>query len=150
MIVEHVNTMLFWVTTDTVQKMKFSIKDFSSKYDQFSRKLEIWSHILEKSLMENIIFCVVRMIADIFYPIFTLKITVLVCFIQKKLNCSGLLYPLLHQDIALDPLDSADPQLQLFLALPKTDVPIYFLYYPLMAIVIASLFFKSKREHLSN
>ena len=28
------------------------------------------------------------MVADIFYPIFNLKITVLVCFIQKKLGTS--------------------------------------------------------------
>ena len=37
----------------TAQKMKFSIKNFRSKYDQ------IWSHLLEKSLMENLIFCAV-------------------------------------------------------------------------------------------
>ena len=36
----------------TVQKMKFSIKDFFSKCDQIRRKLK-------KSLMENFIFCVV-------------------------------------------------------------------------------------------
>ena len=42
---------------DTVQKMKFSIKDFSSKRDQIRRKLRIWSHLLEKSLMEKFIFC---------------------------------------------------------------------------------------------
>ena len=40
----------------TAQKMKFSIKDFSSKCDQIRRKLWIWSHLLEKSLMENFIF----------------------------------------------------------------------------------------------
>ena len=43
----------------TAQKMKFSIKDFSSKCDQIRRKLRIWSHLLEKSLMENFIFCAV-------------------------------------------------------------------------------------------
>ena len=41
-----------------VQKMKFSIKDFYSKYDRIRRKLRIWSHLLQKSLMENI-FCAV-------------------------------------------------------------------------------------------
>ena len=41
----------------TAQKMKFSIKDFFSKYDQIHRKLQMWSHLLEKSLMENFIFC---------------------------------------------------------------------------------------------
>ena len=44
----------------SAQKMKFSIKDFSSKYDQIRRRLRIWSHSLEKSLMENFIFCAVN------------------------------------------------------------------------------------------
>ena len=39
--------------------MKFSIKDFVSKYDQICRKLQIWSHSLKKFLMENFIFCAV-------------------------------------------------------------------------------------------
>ena len=43
----------------TTQKMKFSIKDFFSKCDQIRRKLRIWSHLLKKSLMENLIFCAV-------------------------------------------------------------------------------------------
>ena len=40
----------------TAQKMKFSIKDFFSKYDQIQRKLQIWSHILKKSYL-SIIQC---------------------------------------------------------------------------------------------
>ena len=44
----------------TTQKMKFSIKDFFSKCDQIRRKLQIWSHLLNKSLMENFNFCVVK------------------------------------------------------------------------------------------
>ena len=39
--------------TFTAQKMKFSIKDFFSKCDQIRRKLQIWSHLLNKFLMEN-------------------------------------------------------------------------------------------------
>ena len=39
--------------------MKFSIKDFFSKCDQVLRNLRIWSHLLKKSLMENLIFCTV-------------------------------------------------------------------------------------------
>ena len=39
--------------------MKSSIKDFFSKCDQIRRKLQIWSHLLKKSLMGNFIFCVV-------------------------------------------------------------------------------------------
>ena len=42
----------------TAQKMKFSIKDFFSRYDQIRRKLQIWSHLLKQSLMENFFFCV--------------------------------------------------------------------------------------------
>ena len=40
----------------TAQKIRFSIKNFFSKYDQFRWKLRIWSHLLKKSLMENFIF----------------------------------------------------------------------------------------------
>ena len=36
-------------------KMKFSIKDFFSKCDQIGSFLLIWSHLLKKSLIENII-----------------------------------------------------------------------------------------------
>ena len=41
------------------QKMKFSIKDFFSKRDQICSFLRIWPHLLEKSLTENFIVCVV-------------------------------------------------------------------------------------------
>ena len=37
------------------QKMKFSIKDFSCKCDQIHSFMRIWSHLLEKSLIENIV-----------------------------------------------------------------------------------------------
>ena len=40
--------------------MKFSIKDFFSKCDQIRNLLQIWSQLLKKSLMENIIFCAVQ------------------------------------------------------------------------------------------
>ena len=36
--------------------MNFPIKDFFSKCDQIGRKLQIWSHLLKKSLMENVFF----------------------------------------------------------------------------------------------
>ena len=39
--------------------MKFSIKDFFSKYEQLRRKWRIWSHLVKKPLMENFIFCAV-------------------------------------------------------------------------------------------
>ena len=37
--------------------MKFSSKDIFSKCDQIGSFLRIWSHLLNKSLMENFIFC---------------------------------------------------------------------------------------------
>ena len=40
--------------------MKFFIKDFFSKCDQIRGFLQIWSYLLKKSLMENLIFCVVE------------------------------------------------------------------------------------------
>ena len=36
--------------------MKFSIKEVISKCDQVRRKLRIWSHLLKKPLIENLIF----------------------------------------------------------------------------------------------
>ena len=48
------------VLNSTAQKMKFSIKDFFSKYDQIRSKLRIWSYLLKKSLMKNSIFCAVQ------------------------------------------------------------------------------------------
>ena len=38
----------------------FSINDFFSKCDQIHGFLWIWSHLPEKSLMENVIFCAVK------------------------------------------------------------------------------------------
>ena len=43
------------------KKWSFSIKDFSSKCDQIRSFLQIWSHLLEKSLMENFVFCAVTL-----------------------------------------------------------------------------------------
>ena len=39
--------------------MMFSSKDFSSKCDQIRSFLQIWSHLLKKYLMRNLIFCAV-------------------------------------------------------------------------------------------
>ena len=44
---------------NTAQEMKFSIKDLLCKFDQIRRALWHWSHLLQKSLMENFIFCAV-------------------------------------------------------------------------------------------
>ena len=40
----------------SITQMEFLIEDFSSKCDQIRSFLQIWSHLLEKSLMENFIF----------------------------------------------------------------------------------------------
>ena len=52
-------------------KMKFYFKDFFSKCDQIRRFLRLWSHFLKKSLMENFIFCAVRITpnTDTFYAV---------------------------------------------------------------------------------
>ena len=60
----EIRSRRLWITFSvTTQKMKFSIKDFSSKCDQIRRKLRIWSFLLEKPLMENFIFCAVCVLA---------------------------------------------------------------------------------------
>ena len=43
----------------TAQKMKFSIKNFVSKFNQIRSFRRIWSHLLKKSLMKNFIYCAV-------------------------------------------------------------------------------------------
>ena len=45
----------------TAQKMRFSVKDFFSKCDQIRSFLRIWSDLLKKSLIENLIFCAVQL-----------------------------------------------------------------------------------------
>ena len=61
-------------------KMKFSIKDFSSKCDKILRKLRIWWHLLKQYLMENFIFCAATLletcvIISTTYPVVTLECT---------------------------------------------------------------------------
>ena len=57
MIIIHSSTI--FPKRHTVDKMKFSITVFFSKCDQICSFLRIWSHLLEKSLMEKFIFCAV-------------------------------------------------------------------------------------------
>ena len=40
--------------SNTAQKVKFLLKNFCSKCDQIHSFLRIWSHLLEKSLMETL------------------------------------------------------------------------------------------------
>ena len=42
--------------------MNFSIKNFFSKSEHIRIKMRIYSHLLNKSLTENFIFCVVNII----------------------------------------------------------------------------------------
>ena len=52
----YLKILLLKPNSITGQKMKFSIKNFFSKYDQTWRKLRIWSQLLKKSFRENFIF----------------------------------------------------------------------------------------------
>ena len=54
---DYCSSCTFVSTLNTAQKMKFSMKDFFSKCDQIRIFLWIWSNLLEKSLIENFIFC---------------------------------------------------------------------------------------------
>ena len=47
--------------------MKFSIKNFFSKCDQIRNFLQIWSHLLKKSLMENFMFCALLAVKPLFF-----------------------------------------------------------------------------------
>ena len=75
------------------------------------------------------------MIANIFHPIFTLTITILASFVRKKAKLFRGFAPMLsprHRPGPPGYNPPPDPQLQSFLALPRTETPIFFLYYPLI------------------
>ena len=63
-------------------------------------------------------------------------------FYMEK-NCLGASHPCLHQGITLDRGGlqlPPEPQLQSFLVLPKTNAPIFFLYYPLILFIIFKVY----------
>ena len=76
------------------QKIKFSIKDFFSKWDQIHRKLQIWSHLLKKSLIENFIFCAVWDYIGLSYfsKLFALKLELQVPFLDYALKLDVFCY----------------------------------------------------------
>ena len=63
--------------------MKLSITDFFSKYDQTRNFLQIWSHLLKKSVMENFAFCAVSHYLDDLD--FTEKTTVLLDVFDREI-----------------------------------------------------------------
>ena len=58
-LVKFICFTLSLTSCNTVQKINFPIKDFFSKCDQIRFFLRIWSHLLNKTLIENFIFCTV-------------------------------------------------------------------------------------------
>ena len=79
------------------------------------------------------------MIADIFYPVFTLTITVLAYF-----NVWGFRTYIFTKAVPLGPGGlqlTPEPQLLSFLAWPKIDGPIFFLYYPLTLLRLISFIY---------
>ena len=56
--VQSVMAVVWYQKSDicTAQKMKFFVKDFFGKCNQIRRKLQVWSYLLKKSLIENFIF----------------------------------------------------------------------------------------------
>ena len=55
-LAETLMSLSFLQCLFTAQKIKFFIKDFFSKCDQIRSFLQIWTHLLKKSLMENFSF----------------------------------------------------------------------------------------------
>ena len=58
---------LYLLDRSTAQKMTFSIKDFLTKCDQIRRFLRVWSHLLSKSLMKSLLFCVVKVLINLIH-----------------------------------------------------------------------------------
>ena len=77
----------------TAQKMKFSMKDLFSKCDQIRNLLRIWSHLLQKSFMENFIFFAVYKPNESF--IWSLLTKELCCIWEMNHTlCSSILFPI--------------------------------------------------------
>ena len=55
------------------QNLNFSIKDFFSKCDQIRSFLQIWPHLLKKSLMKNLIFSTVEFLGKALQKILVLS-----------------------------------------------------------------------------
>ena len=75
--------------TSTAPKMKFSITDFFSKYDQIRRKLRIWSHLLKKSVTE-IFFCSVAVVV-IYVIIYIVIMLAIYCYLERE-NCKVFIF----------------------------------------------------------
>ena len=68
-------------------KTEVFIKDLFSKCDQICRKLQIWSQLLKKSLMENFSFCAVEIK---YFGDFTFKMCQIKFHIQKEKMLGGI------------------------------------------------------------
>ena len=64
-------------------KIRFFIKDVFSKCDQIPRKQQTWSHLMNKSLMENFIFC--TMVTFLIFPDLNFKMSEILRNFQNKI-----------------------------------------------------------------
>ena len=78
---------LNYIVLITTQKIKSSIKDFFSKGNQIRRKLQIWSNLLKKSLMENFIFWAVYFTIFLVYVFMHLRLAVIFILSEKDNFC---------------------------------------------------------------
>ena len=81
------------IRANTAQKMKFSIKDFLSKCNRIHSFLRIWSHLLRKSLMQNLIFCAMQFVLSEWSTkvksVKSCKIDMAGLFLQDSFNFKG-------------------------------------------------------------
>ena len=75
--------LLFYHLQSTAQKKKFFMQDFLSKCDQICRKLQIWSHLLIKSLMEKFFFCSKRLLQFSLVQSFSLMVVLALAYVQE-------------------------------------------------------------------
>ena len=72
--------------------MKFVIKDLSGKCDHIRRELRIWSHLLKKSLMDNLFFVEWKPTyfgGELWYPGMSMLLS---CVVLKSRSCILLMY----------------------------------------------------------
>ena len=83
-----VNLFHFPFSTSTAQNKKFSIKDFFSKCGQMRSSPCIWSHILNKSFLENFLCSSPSFAKDKLIPFF-ITLEPWIWFLTKEINVSN-------------------------------------------------------------
>ena len=104
-VLKFLNSLLNYAS-DTAQMMKFSMKDFLGKCDLIRWKLQVWSHLLNKSLMENFIFKAVSLDVLNYVHLITQNNINVTKILSELPLCSEICSPTNNNDVLLKKVSS--------------------------------------------